>query len=75
VCWCKPEQQMERRKQRGLSRQDAERRIAAQMPIDEKRRLADEVIDCSRSVEHTEQQVKSVIEKLKSWAAAGRNIS
>jgi dephospho-CoA kinase len=75
VCWCKPEQQMERLKQRGLSRQDAERRIAAQMPIDEKRRLADEVIDCSRSVEHTEQQVKSVIKKLKSWAAAGRNIS
>jgi dephospho-CoA kinase len=47
VCWCRPEQQLERLTQRGLSREDAERRIAAQMPIDEKRRLADEVIDCS----------------------------
>jgi dephospho-CoA kinase len=58
-----------------MSRQDAEQRIAAQMPIDEKRRMADEVIDCSRSIDDTEQQVKLLVEKLKRRAAAGRKIS
>jgi dephospho-CoA kinase len=75
VCWCRPEQQLERLKERGMSRQDAEQRIAAQMPIDEKRRMADEVIDCSRSIDDTEQQVKLLVEKLKRRAAAGRKIS
>ena len=41
VCWCRPEQQVERLLARGLSREDAQRRMDAQMPIDEKRRLAD----------------------------------
>jgi dephospho-CoA kinase len=45
------------------------------MPLDEKRRLADEVIDCSRSIEETRRQVKAVIGKLKEFAAAGRNKS
>jgi dephospho-CoA kinase len=75
VCWCRPEQQLERLKQRGLSVEDAKLRIAAQMPIDEKRRLADEVIDCSRTIEETKRQVKVVVEKLKRLADSGRNIS
>lgn len=73
VCWCRPEQQLERLKERGLSRRDAELRIAAQMPLDQKRNLADEVIDCSRSLEDTERQVILLIEKLKKWPAAGMN--
>ena len=72
VCWCRPEQQLERLKERGFSRQDAELRIAAQMPIDQKRKLADEVIDCSRSLEDTERQVILLLEKLKKWPAYGR---
>jgi dephospho-CoA kinase len=75
VCWCLPEQQLERLQQRGLSVEDAKLRIAAQMPMDEKRRLADEVIDCSRTIEETQKQVKLVLEKLKQVAASGRNIS
>jgi dephospho-CoA kinase len=75
VCWCRPEQQFERLKERGLLPEDAQRRIAAQMPIDEKRRLADYVIDCSRSIEETEQQVSQLIEKLKRAAAEGPKIS
>lgn len=71
VCWCRPEQQLERLKERGLLPEEAQRRIAAQMPIDEKRRLADEVIDCSRSIEETEQQVARLLEKLKQPAAKG----
>jgi dephospho-CoA kinase len=74
VCWCRPEQQLERLKQRGLSVEDAKLRIAAQMPIDEKRRLADEVIDCSRTIEETKQQVKLIVEKLKQQARSERNI-
>jgi dephospho-CoA kinase len=75
VCWCTVEQQLERLQQRGLSAADAKLRIAAQMPLDEKRRLADEVIDCSRSIEETQRQVKIVIGKLKEFAASGRNNS
>jgi len=70
VCWCRPEQQLQRLKERGLSEEDAQQRIASQMPIDEKRRLADEVIDCSRSFEETEQQVETLLGKLKQAAAA-----
>ncbi len=73
VCWCRPEQQLERLKERGFSGQDAELRIAAQMPIDQKRKLADEVIDCSRSLEDTERQLILLLEKLKKWPAYGRN--
>ena len=75
VCWCLPEQQLERLQQRGLSVEDAKLRIAAQMPMGEKRRLADEVIDCSRTIDETQKQVKLVLEKLKQVAASGRNVS
>jgi len=75
VCWCRPEQQLERMKQRGLAEEDAERRIAAQMPIDEKRRRADEVIDCSGTLEQTVRQVDEVVARLKQVAAARRNAS
>lgn len=73
VCWCRPEQQFERLKERGFSRRDAELRIAAQMPLDQKRNLADEVIDCSRSLEDTERQVILLLEKLKKSPISGRN--
>lgn len=69
VCWCRPEQQIERLQERGLSLADAQSRLAAQMPIDEKRRLADDVIDCSHSIEETERQVAQLIEKLKQTAS------
>jgi dephospho-CoA kinase len=70
VCWCTPEQQLERLETRGLAREQAQRRIAAQMPVDEKKRLADQVIDCSGTIEGTERQVAQVIEKLKAPSAA-----
>jgi dephospho-CoA kinase len=75
VCWCSPEQQLERLQERGLSVADAKLRIAAQMPIDEKRKLADDVIDCSRTMEETQRQVKLVLGKLKQVAASERNLS
>jgi len=75
VCWCRREQQFERLKERGLAVQEAERRIAAQMPIDEKRRLADEVIDCSGTIEQTARQVEEVVARLKQAAAARKSVS
>jgi len=68
VCWCRPEQQVERLLQRGMSEADARLRIAAQMPIEEKRRLADVQVDCSGSMEETQRQVKALVEKLKQKA-------
>jgi dephospho-CoA kinase len=70
VCWCTPEQQLERLKERGLSVEQAQRRIAAQMPVEEKKRLANELIDCSGATADTERQVVAVIEKLKQAAVA-----
>jgi dephospho-CoA kinase len=75
VCWCRSEQQMERLELRGYSRGEAQARIAAQMPIDQKRAKADDVIDCSQTVAETERQVDVLLVKLKQLAAAGRNIS
>lgn len=48
---------------------------AAEAGIDEKRKLADEVIDCSRTMEETQRQVKLVLGKLKQVAASERNLS
>lgn len=44
----------------GLSPREAEERIAAQMPLDQKRARADEVIDNSGTPEHTRDQVEAV---------------
>jgi dephospho-CoA kinase len=65
VCWCRPEQQIERLQERGLSVAEAKARIAAQMPIEEKRRLADETIDCSGAIDRTQRQLHAMIAKLK----------
>ncbi len=70
VVWCEPEQQLARLLERGMAREDAERRIAAQLAMDQKRRMADDEIDCSGTLEHTRHQVEAVVEKLKRMAAA-----
>ena len=73
VTWCRPEQQLERLMAKtGLSQEDAERRISAQMPGDEKRRRADYVIDCSGTIEETRRQVKALYPELQRLARDGR---
>jgi len=70
VAWCRPEQQIERtRAKSGISVADIERRMAAQMPGEEKKRLADYVIDTSGTLEETERQVEEVFAKLTTLAA------
>jgi dephospho-CoA kinase len=76
VCWCPVDQQLQRLTERGLTAEQARLRVAAQMPMEEKRRLADEAIDCSGSIAETERQVMEVVKRLSRPAApAGGNIS
>jgi dephospho-CoA kinase len=64
VAWCRPEQQLERLSARGLSEDEARRRIAAQMPVEEKLRYATEKIDCSETLEQTRRQVEALAARL-----------
>jgi len=77
VVWCRPEQQLARLTKPGgrwMTREDALRRIAAQMPLEEKLRLATDEIDNSGSIEETRAQVEALAARLKQ-IAAGRNVS
>jgi dephospho-CoA kinase len=70
VAWCDPDQQLERLVARGLSQAEASRRIAAQLSVEEKVRLASEKIDCSGSLEETRRQVEALASKLRRSQAA-----
>ena len=70
VAWCRPEQQRERLRARGLSGEEIEQRLAAQMPAEEKRRMADEVINCSGDIGETRRQVTALVARLNAEAAA-----
>ena len=67
--WCRPEQQLERLLQKGFSQDEAEARIASQIPAEEKRRRADYRIDCSTTLEATRSQVESLYPELQRLAA------
>jgi dephospho-CoA kinase len=61
VVWVDPETQLRRLHERdGLTDEEARQRIAAQMPLDEKRAKADVVIDNSGSRENTRRQVEAI---------------
>jgi dephospho-CoA kinase len=70
VCWCRRAQQIERLLERGLTEEQALVRIAAQMPMEEKRAMADETIDCSGTIEETERETGAAIKRLLDAAAA-----
>jgi dephospho-CoA kinase len=74
VCSCRPEQQLERLRARGLTEEQARQRIAAQMPIAEKLRYADDVVDCSGTLEETLRQTDALVDRLRELArqAPGR---
>lgn len=69
VVWCFPAQQRERLLTRGMSPEQIEQRIAAQIPVEEKRRLADDEIDNSGALEEARKQVERLAAKLKRMAA------
>jgi dephospho-CoA kinase len=75
VVTCKPEQRIERWAQRmkvdtETARKEVVRRMAAQLPDEEKIKAADFVIDNSGLLDATNQQVKSIYENLKKQALA-----
>lgn len=68
IAWCPPEMQLERAIHRGLTREQAEARLARQMPLQQKLAYADAVVDTSGSKEDTRLQVAEVHRKLRGWA-------
>lgn len=64
VAWCTPEQQLERLRARGMSEIEARRRMAAQLPIEEKCKRATYSIDCSGTLEETRAQVQALAANL-----------
>jgi dephospho-CoA kinase len=72
VVWCRPEQQFARLTDpaygRNMAPEQARRRIAAQLDLNEKRKLADDQIDASGTIEETERQVVALVEKLRRFA-------
>jgi dephospho-CoA kinase len=66
VTFCSPELQLERLRARGMSEMEAKRRLAAQLPVEEKLRHATETIDCSGTLEETREQVRALAAKLRS---------
>jgi len=67
VVTCTAEQQMERALKRGTySKEEVLARLSRQLPLEEKLRVADYVIDTSGSKENTLAQVKIVYESLRS---------
>jgi dephospho-CoA kinase len=70
--WVSREVQLERTMARDACTSDeAERRIEAQLPIDEKRKMADHVIDNSGSIEETRAQVVALVERLSDEKLSG----
>ena len=73
VVHCRPEIQARRLMKRGnLSREEAERRIAAQMPQEEKKQYADYLIDTSEGFENTRRRATEVYEELRRAATSMR---
>jgi dephospho-CoA kinase len=70
VTFCTPAQQLERLLARGMSEVEARRRIAAQLPINEKLRHATYTIDCSSSLDDTRSQVESLAAKLRKQSSS-----
>jgi dephospho-CoA kinase len=66
VAVCRPEQQVARAMERdGASREEVLNRLRRQMPLEDKVKYADFVIDTSGSKENTLQQVRTVYEALR----------
>ena len=66
VVYADKETQFKRLSERdGLSRADAEKRTASQLPLDKKVKMADFVIDNSKGIEETQRQTIDIFNKLR----------
>jgi dephospho-CoA kinase len=64
VTWCREDLQLERVIARGFNETEAQQRIAAQLPSDEKAKRADYVIDTSGPKEDTFRQIDAIFDKI-----------
>jgi dephospho-CoA kinase len=66
VVYTPPEIQLERfMKRNAYSKEESMRRIASQMPIDEKKKRATWVIDNSKNLKHLQKECEEFVEKIK----------
>lgn len=65
LAWCTRDQQISRLLNRGCTLEQAERRIASQMPLDEKRQFATDIIDCSLTIADTQRQTLEILARWK----------
>jgi dephospho-CoA kinase len=66
VAACTPEKQLERLRARdGFEEEDAQKRVAAQLPLDEKTQVADYVVDTNGTIDDTKRQVDEVWASIK----------
>ncbi len=73
VVWCRPEIQLQRLVLRNnLTTEEALKRIAAQMPQEEKKAYADFLIDTSEGFEDTRRQASEIFEQLKLLTNKGK---
>jgi dephospho-CoA kinase len=59
----------------GMPANDARSRLDAQMPIEDKRRRADRLVDNGNTLEHTRRQVARLIDELKATASSKKTVS
>ena len=69
VVYCRPEDQIERLRARGFSEEEARRRIALQLPNEEKLKHAAYAVDTSGTMQYTQEQVVALAEKLRAKSA------
>ncbi|HYP13000.1 MAG TPA: dephospho-CoA kinase, partial [Bryobacteraceae bacterium] len=63
---CTEEQQIQRAMERGLTREETMLRVSRQMPVAEKKKYANYVIDTSGSKERTIEQTREIYRILRS---------
>jgi dephospho-CoA kinase len=65
VVFASEQTQLKRLEEKGISRKDARNRIQSQLPLEEKLKSADFVINNDGPLEETERQVKEIYSLLK----------
>jgi len=74
VVWCEPEQQFERALARGVPRDRARRFLAAQLSLDQKRQLADVVVDNRGDLEDLEDEVNRAYSEIQCRCSGNRHL-
>lgn len=64
VAWCEKKKAIARLKRKGFSGNEILARMKAQLPLSEKKRLADFVVDNSKSAEFARMQVKKFFDRI-----------